>query len=67
MNAIKFSITDKKVLNLPSNIQIVFLCGVKFSRGKKGQDKRLALQDIIRLRPNTSTVILEEHFSNLDM
>ncbi len=67
MSAIKFNITDKKVLNLPSNIQIVFLCGVKFRGGKKGQDKRLALQDIIRLRPNTSTVILEEHFSNLDM
>jgi hypothetical protein len=67
MSEIKFNVTDKKVLNLPSNIQIVFLCGVKFRSGKKSLDKRLALQDIIRSRPNTSTVILEEHFVNLEM
>ena len=66
MNKFKFNLTDKKVLNIPSNIQIVFLCGVKFKRSK-GMDKRLALQEIIRMRPNTSTVILEEHFTDLDM
>jgi hypothetical protein len=67
MSGFKFNVTDKKVLNLPSNIQIIFLCGVKFRGGKTAMDKRIALQEIIRLRPNTSTVILEEHFANLDM
>jgi uncharacterized alkaline shock family protein YloU len=67
MSEFKFNVTDKKVLSLPSNIQIVFLCGVQFRGGKKFMDKRLALQEIIRLRPNTSTVILEEHFANLEM
>lgn len=67
MSELKLKLTDKKVLNLPSNIQIVFLCGVHFKSGKKAMDKRLALQEIVRLRPNTSTVILEEHFGNLEM
>jgi hypothetical protein len=60
MNKYKFEIDAKGVVKLPSNLQIVFLCGVNFNDNP--DDKRVALEAVLATRPNTKIIILERHF-----
>lgn len=61
MNEYKFETDARGIVELPSNLQIIFLCGVIFSDDP--EDKRIALEAILQSRPDTKVVILEKHFA----
>ena len=54
---------DKRILKLPANIRMIFLCGVVFKSNASQKDKRKILKDYLITDGLNFPIILEENFS----
>lgn len=57
---------DKRVLKLPENVRMIFLCGVVFKRNAWQKDKRKILKDYLEKDELNFPIILEENFNISD-
>lgn len=54
---------DKRILKLPENVRMIFLCGVVFKRNAWQKDKRKILKDYLEKDELNFPIILEENFN----